>query len=141
MSTGRYDESKSSSQQDRMQQPRAPTTNHRIHRQKIRKRNRHQTRSTASWNPQRKMQKWERKTIKTERERQTDDDTIKDGESFITLVRSGSTVKTDFLLLEERTPGCEGSRGESHYHIQAWRLNQPIWQQIAWRVERDTLEE
>ena len=89
-------------------------------------------------NPHRRMQKWERKTIKTAREA---DDLMEQNDQPPRKRGVGRPVKKVLPLLEERTPGCKGCRGESHHHLQACWLNQPIWQDVAKRVERDTLEE
>ena len=74
-------------------------------------------------NTHRKMQKWERMTIKAATDRQPT------RESRTTSHHPpkrgvGRPVKV-LPLPEERTPGCNGCRGESHYHIQACRFHQP----------------
>ena len=62
---------KNSSQQERKQQQRVRATNHRSHQPMRGKANWHLRRSSTTRYSQRKMQKWERKVIKTARDRQS----------------------------------------------------------------------
>ena len=75
-----------------------------------------------------------------DRKRQ-EDDTMEQNNQSPPKRGVGRPVKKVLHMREERTLGCEGSRGESHQHNQARRLHQPTWKQVAKRVERDTLEE